>query len=86
MNLILVGNKADLPASDHEVTVEMGKTKAAQWGVPFMETSAKTGQNVFDAFQCLVREIKKNRDRRAAGSDCELNEYPAKRGCACTIL
>ena len=64
------------------------QSKAAQWGVPFMETSAKTGQNVFDAFQCLVREIKKNRDRRAAGSDCDVRDYSPKPdcGCNCTIL
>lgn len=59
--IVLVGNRCDLE-QEREVATETGQARAAQWGAPFMETSAKVGINVEDAFVGLVREI-----RRMAG-------------------
>ncbi|XP_013790941.2 ras-related protein Ral-A-like isoform X2 [Limulus polyphemus] len=42
---LLVGNKADLEYK-RQVPVEEAKTKAHQWNVPYVETSAKTRANV----------------------------------------
>lgn len=42
--VFLVGNKIDLDY--REVTTQEGKEKAARFGVPYMEISAKTGQNI----------------------------------------
>lgn len=42
---LLVGNKADLE-DRRQVTVEEAQARAAQWGVPYVETSAKTRANV----------------------------------------
>jgi GTPase KRas len=36
---------------------------ARQYGVPFVETSAKTRMGVDDAFYTLVREIRKDKER-----------------------
>lgn len=36
---------------------------AKQYGVPFVETSAKTRMGVDDAFYTLVREIRKDKER-----------------------
>jgi len=55
---ILVGNKADLE-NERIVTKEEGEQRAAELGCRFMETSAKTRQNVVEIFHELVREIKK---------------------------
>ncbi len=40
--IILVGNKTDM-ADRRQVTEEEGKAKAAEFGVMFIETSAKAG-------------------------------------------
>eukprot|EP01084_Bolivina_argentea_P316399 548427_1 len=41
------------------VSYEMGYELAKSWNIPFIETSAKTGENILEAFQMLVREIHK---------------------------
>eukprot|EP01084_Bolivina_argentea_P175423 303796_1 len=45
--------------SEAEVSFEMGNNLAAEWTVPFIETSAKTNENVEEAFKILFRETKK---------------------------
>jgi len=52
----LIGNKSDLDGS-RQVSVEDGKNLAKQLGIPFFETSAKTGTGVEDAFQVLTANI-----------------------------
>lgn len=44
-----------------EVTYEMGKNLANSWDAPFLETSAKTEENVFKAFETLVQLSRKAR-------------------------
>ncbi|XP_059162219.1 circularly permutated Ras protein 1-like [Physella acuta] len=53
---ILVANKQDL-TSEAAVTSEQGADLAKKLGVPFFETSAKTGSNVAEAIKGLVRTI-----------------------------
>ena len=56
---ILVGNKCDME-SERKVTVEQGKDFATQYGMQFIETSAKTDTKVKDAFELLTQEIIKS--------------------------
>lgn len=58
---ILVGNKADLDER-RVVSFEAATEQASSWKVPYVETSAKTGKNVDNAFHELLREIKRRRD------------------------
>ncbi|XP_053394854.1 circularly permutated Ras protein 1-like isoform X4 [Mercenaria mercenaria] len=51
---VLVGNKTDLSA-DRQVTTDEGNALATKLGVPFVETSAKTGENVQKLFETLIR-------------------------------
>jgi putative ribosome biogenesis GTPase RsgA len=51
-----VGNKIDESAELREVTHAEGQAQAAEWGVQFMETSAKTNHNVTELFQVCSRE------------------------------
>ena len=41
VQIVLVGNKCDLE-EDRAVTYEEANTLAKEWGIPFLETSAKT--------------------------------------------
>jgi len=54
---ILVGNKADLSGS-RQVQLATANSKAAEWQVPYVETSAKTRENVDKVFYDLMREIR----------------------------
>ena len=56
--LIVVGNKCDLPT--RAVDMASAREAAKNYGIPFVETSAKTRMGVDDAFYTLVREIRKD--------------------------
>lgn len=54
----MVGNKCDLPM--RMVYMHGAAELAKSYGIPFIETSAKTRMGVDDAFYTLVREIRKD--------------------------
>jgi len=60
---MLVGTKADLE-SDREVSYCEGVELAERLGVPFLETSAKAGINVSEAFLTLLVLIGQEKRRR----------------------
>ena len=51
--MVLVGNKCDLSADG--VILQLARDIASDYQIPFVETSAKTGKGVDDAFYTLVR-------------------------------
>ena len=53
---ILVGNKCD-KESERKVTFDQGKEFADQYGMKFIETSAKDSTNVAKAFITLTKEV-----------------------------
>ena len=55
---ILVGNKSDLSDS-RVVTQEEGAALARQYGIPFIETSAKDSSHVEDMFITMAKTLKK---------------------------
>eukprot|EP01087_Luapelamoeba_hula_P011434 TRINITY_DN3105_c0_g2_i2.p1 TRINITY_DN3105_c0_g2~~TRINITY_DN3105_c0_g2_i2.p1 ORF type:complete len:223 (-),score=63.97 TRINITY_DN3105_c0_g2_i2:40-708(-) len=54
--MVLVAHKADL-AAERCVSTAEGIQLAHEWGVPYFETSALTGQNVCEVFEALGQEI-----------------------------
>ncbi|KAJ8340124.1 hypothetical protein SKAU_G00347570 [Synaphobranchus kaupii] len=86
--MVLVGNKCDLPA--RTVDTRQAQDLARSYGIPYIETSAKTRQGVEDAFYTLVRlhelplcgvmtrprvtGVRSHRDRKRSGDEL-------KRGC-----
>jgi small GTP-binding protein len=52
--IILIGNKCDLEDM-RVVDKEEGMDLARSWGCPFIEISAKTGENVVEAMETLLR-------------------------------
>ena len=56
--IVLIGNKSDL-LDNREVSSEDAQTKAEQYNIAFMETSAKSGDNISKAFTELVEQVYK---------------------------
>lgn len=60
---VLVGTMKDLPESKRQVSVADGQQLAESWGrkgVPYIEVSSKTGENVAEVFHTLLKEIEKD--------------------------
>lgn len=73
--LILVGNKFD-KQSEREVSKDEGAALARQLGCEFMETSAKTAQNVDRLFTRAVRAL---RERRGGAELPATQHYSGKK-------
>ncbi|CAH2048924.1 unnamed protein product, partial [Iphiclides podalirius] len=67
---LLVGNKSDL-GEKRRVPLDACRERAHAWQVPYVETSAKTRDNVDKVFFDLMREIRsrKSDDSRAANGN-----------------
>jgi Ras-related protein Rab-1A len=57
VNKLLVGNKSDL-TSKRAVSFDQGKEFADTLGIEFLETSAKSANNVEKAFMTMAAQIK----------------------------
>jgi len=60
---MLLGNKCEL-SSARQVSKERGEQLAVEYGIKFMETSAKTSVNVEEAFHTLARDIKTKTEKK----------------------
>ena len=56
VNKVLVGNKCDSTAS-RRVSSDEGAKLAAEYGVRFIEASAKTNVNVTEAFKLIAQQV-----------------------------
>ncbi|XP_035309494.1 GTPase KRas-like isoform X1 [Cricetulus griseus] len=75
--MVLVGNKCDLPS--RTVDTKQAQDLAGSYGIPFIETSAKTRQRVEDAFYTLVREIRKHKEK--VSKDGKKKKKKSKTNC-----
>ena len=57
VNKIIVGNKCDLE-DKRKISIEEGQEVSRNLGVNFLETSAKSSNNVGEAFSVMAQEIK----------------------------
>jgi Ras-related protein Rab-11A len=91
--IILIGNKSDLQDL-RDVSKEEGLSKAEQYNIAFLETSAKSGDNINNAFNQLVEQVYKaniskvqNNDQIEERNDDGINlvnkdeEETTKKGC-----
>jgi len=58
--IVLVGNKSDL-VDKRKITMQQAIERSELWSVTYIETSARTGQNVEKAFEELVRLIRRDK-------------------------
>ncbi|KAG7460179.1 hypothetical protein MATL_G00218510 [Megalops atlanticus] len=82
--LMLLGNKADA-TQERVVKREEGERLAKDFGVPFMETSAKSGLNVELAFTAVAKELKHRAMKESSDSKFKLQDYVNKemKGAGC---
>ncbi|XP_059854232.1 ras-related protein Rab-37 isoform X3 [Delphinus delphis] len=86
--IMLLGNKADV-SSERMIRSEDGEMLAREYGVPFMETSAKTGMNVELAFLAIAKELKYRAGRQANEPSFQIRDYvesQKKRPSCCSFL
>ena len=79
---VLVGNKCD--KAERVITEEQGRKLAEEYNMKFYETSAKTGQNVEEAFTYLTGEILKiykNKEGHTGGVTLNGKDDKEHHGC-----
>ncbi|KAM4843122.1 ras-related protein Rab-37 isoform 2-T2 [Thomomys bottae] len=80
--------RADV-SNERMIRVEDGETLAREYGVPFMETSAKTGMNVELAFLAIAKELKYRAGRQANEPRFQIRDYvesQKQRSSCCSFL
>ena len=78
---ILVGNKCDLNEK-RQVSQSHAQDRADSWKVPYVETSAKTRENVDKVFFDLMREIRSRKiDSDATNGGKKTKPGGKKRRC-----
>uniref|UniRef100_H3BLG3 small monomeric GTPase n=1 Tax=Mus musculus TaxID=10090 RepID=H3BLG3_MOUSE len=85
--LMLLGNKVD-STQDRVVKREDGEKLAKEYGLPFMETSARTGLNVDLAFTAIAKELKQRSAKAPSEPRFRLHDYVKRegRGVSCCRL
>ena len=82
--IALAGNKSDL-ADKRRVKTEEAQAFASKNQIPiFKETSALTGTNINEIFNCVAAEISKGNTKPEVDSvNIDLSVTPQPQGCAC---
>jgi GTPase SAR1 family protein len=78
VNIVLIGNKNDL-VDKKVVQSSQGEELAREYKIQFFETSAKTDQNVQQAFNALVQQVC---DRLFSANDSTGGQGKGKAGAA----
>ena len=55
---LIVGNKSDIQENERQVSYQEGKKLAEQYGVKFIEASAKENTNISEIFSTIGKDIK----------------------------
>jgi len=77
---VLVGNKCDLDGK-RNVTHDEASKLAEQWGVPYVETSAKTRLNVDKIFYDLMKDVYKRKLAEGAATNSNGKKKNKKKRC-----
>jgi GTPase SAR1 family protein len=68
--ILLCGNKLDR-VDRRRITFEQGSARAQEYGIKYVEVSAKTGQGVQEAFEQLIQDFVERRHKDAVNSSVE---------------
>jgi len=75
---MVLGNKCDMN-DRRQVSKERGAQLAIEYGIKFMETSAKANINVEDAFFTLARDIKAKTEKNLQAQTTQAGNYGQRR-------
>ncbi len=79
VEIMLVGNKRDI--EPRQITEEQGLELGNKFKIPILETSAKTGDNIDEAFDLLIGNIlKKDKEKEKVVNEKELNNIKGSNG------
>lgn len=78
VSFILVANKADL-ADRRQVSREEGQARADEWKIPYIETSAKTKDNVEKSFYDLMQLIQARKRTESYSTTSKAHENKKKK-------
>jgi len=81
VKVVLCGNKSDL-GEERVVTAAEGGELAEEFGIPYFEASAKTGDNVSLLFMDLTKSIKESRLPRLLEFDSSLSSERRRKDAA----
>lgn len=84
--LILVGNKLDLADERREVSWDEAEALARSWGVPYVETSAKTKVNVDKVYFDLLSKIQQKKELAHGAGSTPGGKKKKKKKKKCIIL
>ncbi|XP_061098484.1 ras-related protein Rab-8A-like isoform X1 [Conger conger] len=76
---MILGNKCDVN-DKRQVSKDRGEELALEYGIKFMETSAKANINVENAFLLLARDIKAKMDKKLPVLSCSKITHNPQRG------
>jgi Ras-related protein Ral-A len=82
---LLVGNKGDL-TDKRKVSLNEAQSRAQEWGVPYVETSAKTRDNVDKVFFDLMREIRARKKEDVKGANGRGKDKSRRKKLKCDIV
>ncbi|XP_061472056.1 ras-related protein Rab-37 isoform X2 [Rhineura floridana] len=80
--------RADM-SNERVIRTEDGESLAREYGVPFMETSAKTGMNVELAFLAIAKDLKQRAVKQPEEPRFQIHDYiesEKKRASCCAYL
>jgi len=83
----IIGNKNDIPPEEREVSEQEARKFAEDRGIRYVETSAKTAENVERAFVEMVEQLIENKatDTRTM-SALDHQEMHSGGGCSCSLI
>ena len=86
---MIIGNKCDINPSEREVEISYAQSYADNLKIPYIETSAKTADNVESAFIQMVQQLIKNKAEQSNVSKAvDLNRAHGHNSgsCACQLI
>ncbi len=93
--ITVIENKADLGSRSRQATAEVMRAVEKDWGAGFVETSARTGENVTGVFRDLLQQMKlpsrvspalRRRTQTMSGELTETRKkHPMKKNNSCIL-